>query len=160
MSDAMAGVFRRILLASHGTPGARAAESAALDLVAEGGSIRHLYIVADFWHGMTGDDWLNNAGSRIRYESHLEAELEKDARAEIDRLSAQAAARGVAYGHVVAVGKPAKTLLEVAAEGGLDLVVIGAPRPKGVKGHRSRLDVEPLVKGLGVPLLVVPHPGA
>lgn len=50
-----------ILLASHGTPGARAAERAAFDLCAADGRLCHLVIVPDFWKGMLGDDWLNNA---------------------------------------------------------------------------------------------------
>jgi hypothetical protein len=52
---------RAILLASHGTPGARAAEAAAFDLCAQEGRVHHLVVVPDFWKGMLGDDWLNNA---------------------------------------------------------------------------------------------------
>jgi nucleotide-binding universal stress UspA family protein len=40
-----------------------------------------------------------------------------------------------------------------------DLVVIGSPRPTGVRGLRSRMQLEALVRGLAVPLLIVPHPG-
>jgi hypothetical protein len=36
-------------------------------------------------------------------------------------------------------------------------VVIGAPRPKGVSGLRSRLRLEPLLGTLRVPLLVAPR---
>jgi hypothetical protein len=40
-----------------------------------------------------------------------------------------------------------------------DLVVIGAPRPAGSRGLRSRMQVETLMRGLAAPLLIVPHPG-
>ncbi|MBI3917985.1 MAG: hypothetical protein HY322_13365 [Betaproteobacteria bacterium] len=45
---------QRILLASHGTPGARAAESIALALAMPGATLFHLTVVPDFWRGMPG----------------------------------------------------------------------------------------------------------
>jgi len=36
--------------------------------------------------------------------------------------------------------------------------VIGAPRPRGHAGLRSRMDLETLVRGLGIPLVVIPYP--
>jgi hypothetical protein len=50
-------------------------------------------------------------------------------------------------------------LLDYAATLRPDIVVIGAPRPKGSPGLRSRMRVEKLAGALGAPLLVVPHPG-
>jgi hypothetical protein len=36
--------------------------------------------------------------------------------------------------------------------------VIGAKRPAGIEGLRSRLRVERLLKQLQAPVLIVPHP--
>ena len=69
---------RAILLASHGTPGARAAERVALDLCAPGGRLHHLVVVPDFWKGMLGDDWLNNAAVHVRFGRYVENQLERE----------------------------------------------------------------------------------
>ncbi|OHC76311.1 MAG: hypothetical protein A3B62_06350 [Rhodospirillales bacterium RIFCSPLOWO2_01_FULL_65_14] len=149
-----------VLVASHGTAGAVQAEKAALDLcAAQGARLFHLVVVPDFWKGMTGDDWLNNAASRIRFGRYVENELEREIAEHAARLAEQAEKRGVAFGHGFALGKPAECLIEAARAGKYDLAVIGSPRPKGTPGFRSRMVLETLVKGLGLPLLVVPHPG-
>ena len=59
----------------------------------------------------------------------------------------------------IVLGKPAECLLEAAAMLNPDLVVIGSPRPAGVRGLRSRMQLETLVRGLAVPLLIAPYPG-
>jgi nucleotide-binding universal stress UspA family protein len=150
--------FSKILLASHGTKGARAAEEAALALCPPDGSIDHLYIVADFWLGMRGDDWLNNVAARMRFERHLENELAADMQAEFDRFAALAGEKALAVRQLTKVGKPEECLIEVAAAEAYDLVIIGAPRPKGEPGYRSRMAVEPLAKRLTRPLLRIPFP--
>jgi len=152
--------FADLVLASHGTPGARAAEAIALDLCAErGASLHHLYVVPDFWKGMMGDDWLNNAVTQIRFGRYVENQLARETAEEVDRLADQAEKRGVAISVEVRLGKPAECLLEFCAQRNPGLVVIGSPRPKGSPGLRSRMALEPLAHGLAAPLLIVPHPG-
>ncbi len=147
-----------VLLASHGTEGARAAEQAALARLGPGGTLHHLEVVPDFWKGMMGDDWLNNAITRIRYGEYVESELAREVAENAQRIGETAAAAGVDYAHHAALGKPAEVLIDLAARGGFDLAVIGSPRPKGTPGYNSRMAVETLVKALRVPLLIVPHP--
>ena len=67
-----------VLLASHGTKGAIAAERAALDMCKKGDRLHHLLVVPTLWEGMTGDDWLNNGSTRNRFRRYLESELEKE----------------------------------------------------------------------------------
>lgn len=150
---------RAILLASHGTPGARAAEQRALELCVEGARLHHLIVVPDFWKGMLGDDWLNNAAVHIRFGRYVESQLEREIAEHADHLAQQAKGRGLAYSCEVRLGRPADCVAAVAADGEYELVVIGSPRPKGVSGYRSRLSIEGLVKALKTPLLIVPHPG-
>jgi len=150
-----------ILLASHGTVGAVAAETAAIALAASSAAaLHHLLVVPDFWKGMMGDDWLNNAITQIRFGNYVENQLAHEAADELDRLDEAAAGAGLECSHEVVVGKPADCLLKTAAAGDYARVVIGAPRPKKLPGYRSRMALEPLVRGLGVPLHIVPHPGA
>jgi nucleotide-binding universal stress UspA family protein len=150
---------RSILLASHGTDGARAAEATALDLLGTGGRLYHLVVVPDFWKGMMGDDWLNNAVTQARYGKYVEDQLAREVGREVARLADAAARREIAYENGLRLGKPADCLVAAERAGRYDLVVIGAPRPKGRPGLRSRMTLETLVRALATPLLVVPHPG-
>jgi nucleotide-binding universal stress UspA family protein len=150
---------RAILLASHGTTGARAAERAALDLCAPGGRLHHLVVVPDFWKGMLGDDWLNNAAVHVRFGRYVENQLEREIVEHAADVETRAKQRGLAYSCEVRLGRPAECVAGVAAAGAYYLVVAGSPRPKGTPGYRSRLAIEALVKSLKTPLLVLPHPG-
>jgi nucleotide-binding universal stress UspA family protein len=116
-------------------------------------------VVPDFWKGMMGDDWLNNASTRDAYGEHLERQLEREIEVEVARVREAAAERGLRYERRLVLGKPAECLLEAAASIKPELVVIGSPRPARVRGLRSRMQLETLVRGLAVPLLIVPHPG-
>ena len=151
--------IKKIILASHGTPGARAAEAAALDLAKENGtSLHHLLVVPDFWKGMMGDDWLNNAVTQIRFGNYVENQLAEEAAGEIERLAKAAERLGVSYSHDIRLGKPADCLAEDCAAASFDLAVIGSPRPKGAPGYRSRMALDPLVRSLNVRLMIIPHP--
>jgi nucleotide-binding universal stress UspA family protein len=150
--------YQSILLASHGTPGALAAEALALTLCAEGAALHHLIVVPDLWRGMMGDDWLNNVRTRITFGEYLENELEREISGNIARLTRDATAREVRYHSVIRQGDPARCLIDFSKAVPCELVVIGAPRPKGSPGLRSRLAIEPLIREIDTPLLVAPHP--
>ncbi|GBE42379.1 MAG TPA: universal stress protein [Rhizobiales bacterium] len=151
--------IEKLIIASHGTPGARAAEDAALELCAEfGASLHHLLVVPDLWKGMMGDDWLNNAVTQARFGNYVESELAREAADEVERLEERAKQSGISYTNEVHLGKPAPCLLASCEKGGYDLAVIGSPRPKKSEGLRSRMDLEVLVRSLPVRLLTVPHP--
>jgi nucleotide-binding universal stress UspA family protein len=152
--------YRTLLLASHGTPGAQAAETLAIDLCAPGAHLYHLLVVPDLWRGMMGDDWLNNVRTRIAFGNYLEAELSREIGEHLERVSHAAAARGLTYSPEVRQGDPADCLVAYSREQPCELVVLGAPRPKGTEGLRSRMRLETLVRGLAAPLLVVPYPRA
>ncbi|HLD14235.1 MAG TPA: universal stress protein [Burkholderiales bacterium] len=150
--------LKQILLASHGTPGARAAERAALALCGPKTTLYHLIVVPDFWKGMMGDDWLNNSTTRDTYGRYVEAELEDEVRRHIANLRRQAAKRRVRYRPEVVVGKPEDCLRARLKHGRIDMVVLGAPRPKGKAGLRSRMLTEKLLRMLSVPALIIPYP--
>lgn len=146
---------RILLLAHHGTGGARCAEQLACAVATPGETrIVHLLVVPDFWGGMQGDDWLNNAWTRDAFARHVERQLAGDAMAEVGALAARCAEHGLACEALVRYGDPADCLIEAAREAGAEMVVIGPPRPRGELGYRSRMDLEKLVRGLSVPLLV------
>lgn len=148
----------RVLLASHGTPGARAADRAAIDLCVKGGTLFHLTVVPDFWKGMMGDDWLNNVSTRDVYAKHVESELAREIEAHRLQLAHAVQSAGLVYDCKTVLGKPAECLIVHANDFKPDFIVIGSPRPKGKPGIRSRMHLDTLVAALAAPLLVIPYP--
>ena len=55
----------------------------ALARSAPGGRLSQLVVVPDFWKGMMGDDWLNNATTRDTYGRHVERQLECEIEEEV-----------------------------------------------------------------------------
>lgn len=149
----------KLILASHGTAGARAAEDAAFELcVANNASLHHLLVVPDFWKGMMGDDWLNNAVTQARFGDYVESELAREAAEEVERLAKRAKQSGIPYSDEVRLGKPAPCLVGACKSGTFDIALIGAPRPKGAEGLRSCMDMDVLAASLNTRLLIMPHP--
>lgn len=149
----------KLLLCHHGTAGAKRAEELALELAAPGmTTIVHCLVVPQLWAGMQGDDWLNNASTRDAFGHYVENMLECDAKRELALVEARCTERAIAHQSVMRFGDPAEIALQVAAETGADLVVIGSPRGKGEQGLRSRMDLEKLVRRLTCPLMIAPHP--
>ena len=146
-----------LLLCHHGTAGAARAAALAFEL-AETGRTRvvHCLVVPELWAGMQGDDWLNNASTRDDFARYVEGVLERDAREQIDAIAHECRTRGLEYRSVLRVGDPAGCAVDIAAETGAEVVVIGPPRPKGETGLRSRMELETLVRGLRCPLIVAP----
>jgi len=151
--------IRNILLASHDTAGARAAEKMAFSLCRKDSTLHHLIVVPDFWKGMMGDDWLNNAVTRDIYADYVESQLEDEVRQHVRRMMKEAAKRKIRYRFEVVIGKPTDSLIARANKGPADLVIIGSPRPKGTTGLRSRMHPDRLAEKLQAPLLIIPHPG-
>ena len=147
-----------ILLASHGTDGAQAAEQMAINLCNKGGAIHHLVVVPTLWEGMTGDDWLNNGSTRDTFRRYLESELEQEVAEHCQRVSKYAKENDIEYTNEVIVGEPDECLIGVSKKNNYDLVVMGAPRPKGVSGIRSRMSTDNVTRTLSTPLMIAPYP--
>ncbi len=152
--------MQRILLASHGTVGAQAAEQAVIGRLVAGDKLFHLLVVPDFWDGMQGDDWLNNASTRDVFADYVEGSLEGEARDTFSRVAAAAEQRGVQYENRLVYGKPVSSLLEAVADVVPDVVVMGTTRPRHAEGLRSKMLTETLHRKMAAPLLVIPYPDA
>ncbi|HEC14275.1 MAG TPA: universal stress protein [Rhodospirillales bacterium] len=151
--------YVNILLASHGTPGAQAAEAAALEICSEnGGAIDHLNVIPDFWKGMMGDDWLNNAVTQARFGKYVENQLAREVAEEADRLDRDASKFAITCNHDFIFGKPVECLVEKYKNGNYDLIVMGSLRPKGAEGYCSRIKLDVLLRAIEIPVLVIPHP--
>jgi len=150
--------MKNVLLASHGTEGAQAAERMVFEVCEKGASLHHLVVVPTLWQGMTGDDWLNNGSTRDTFRRYLENEIGQEIDAHCDKLHVEATAHEVSYSKEIRIGEPDECLLEASRDNAYDLVIMGSPRPKGKSGLRSRMNTKPLARSLSVPLLIVPYP--
>jgi len=150
--------YKKILLASHGTKGAAAAERTAIQLAAPRTRIVHLIVVPEFWSGMQGDDWLNNASTRDTFGRYVENELQQEVARHVTRLKRQMAKRRLRYETHMEYGNPADCLLAYAAKIKPDLVVVGSLRPKKMTGYRSRMLTDDVLRGLKAPMLIAPYP--
>jgi nucleotide-binding universal stress UspA family protein len=152
-------VPRTLLLCHHGTAGAAAAEALAWQLAVPGNStLVQCLVVPDLWAGIQGDDWLNDASTRDDFGRYVENMLEDDARRDMAGVEARCRERGIAYRSLLRVGDPADCVVAVANEIAADLAIIGPPRPKGVAGLRSRMNLETLARDLPCPLLIARWP--
>jgi len=147
-----------VLLASHGTEGALAAEQMALSMCAKGAKLHHLIVVPTLWQGMTGDDWLNNGSTRDTFRRYLEGELGREVDEHCQRVSQSAEENELQYSKEIILGEPDECLIDSSKRDQFDLVIMGSPRPKGKKGLRSRMKTESLARALNIPLLIVPYP--
>lgn len=147
-----------VLLASHGTAGAIAAEHAAIQACKKGGHIHHLIVVPEFWEGMTGDDWLQNGSTRNTFRRYLEDELSREVDEHIERVSKLASEHELNYTSQVIVGEPTKSLLTTVDETQFDLLVMGSRRPKRVAGLRSRMLADDVQKQGKIPVMIVAFP--
>ncbi len=150
--------MKHILLASHGTEGALAAENKVLEMCADGIRVTHLLVVPEFWKDMLGDDWLNNSSTRRRFEDYLETELSREMHGHVRRIQDRLAKKSVDTAHEVILGKPDRCLIDACEQSAYDLVVMGSPRPRISRGLRSRMMTRYVARQLKAPLLVVPHP--
>lgn len=151
---------QRILLASHGSEGARAAENLALQVCAGGGTILHLVVVHEaVWKGMDATDWRSSPGLRNEFAGYLEDQLRREILEHSEQLRQRVEARGLRYELEMLQGDPGELLVWQARRTVPDLVVIGAPRPKGRPGLRSRMLEREILRVLPVPLLVAPAVG-
>lgn len=153
----MLQTHENILLASHGTAGARAAEAAAFNLSGTNTALHHLIVVPEFWKDMMGDDWLNNASTRKIYGDYVESQLADEIREHVNRLQQETQRRQIRYDYEIVVGDPTACLIDKARTGPADIVMTGSPRPRHESGLNSRLRFDKLVSELAVPLLVVPR---
>ncbi|MEO5348797.1 MAG: universal stress protein [Magnetococcus sp. YQC-3] len=148
-----------LLLAHHGTTGARHAEALAFELAHRwSATIHHLLVVPAFWRDMMGDDWLNNASTRQQFGHYLEDLLSREAQAHLRAVEEQCLARNLPYTAQIRLGDPTDCLLEYARSLQPAMVVIGPQRPKGVPGFRCRMQINTLLRGLTVPLMIAPWP--
>ena len=148
----------KVLLASHGTTGARAAEHALFNMQLTKSEVIHLYVIPDFWKHMLGDDWLNNQITQEKFGNYLESELMHEAKITIKRVETALLKRNIKNKHLLLFGDPAQSLLDTCKKYNFKFIVTGSPRPRFISGLQSRMTTHTLTKTLTIPLLQIPYP--
>jgi len=152
-----------ILLASHGTPGAKAAENHTYNICTEYKcvsdiSLTHLYVIPELWGNMLADDWLNNACTHHRFGKYLQTELKKEAEENTERVRLKFERLRVKNRHVIKYGEPKKCLIDTCLETNFDLIILGSQRPKKISGLKSSMLPKKTSRRLPAKLLQIPHP--
>ena len=162
--DCYIGVFSSIkmshkyLLASHGSTGGIAAEQAAIHICQLGDEIDHLYVIPDWWKGMTGDDWLNNGVSRNRFRNYLSEQLWQESQRVIKRIQEQCKRNSVRYNSLIQIGRSDQIFQQAAESKDYTKLIIGEHRPKYSDGLYDRMLTSAIRKQFATRLEVIPHP--
>ncbi|WP_147820586.1 universal stress protein [Salidesulfovibrio onnuriiensis] len=148
-------MFKKILLATHGTPGAQKAERLAAQWAAQSGAeLVVLSIFNEDWQHMTGDDWLNASATRNRFADYVMGEVNAEMDRLVERLDKNLAGLRPRYRR--ASGDIAAVLAETAEEEKADVVIMGAYQKKQAPGFKARFENKRLHPMLPCPLVVAP----
>ena len=148
-------MIRKILLATHGTPGARKAEQEALKWAKEYGAELHvLMIMNEDWKHMTGDDWLNTSTTRNKFGDYVTEQVNYEMDLLQERLEKELSDVDVTF--IRRGGNIHTVLCDTASEIGADVIVIGAFQKKQAPGFKARFENKHLHPILPCPLVVAP----
>ena len=147
--------MKHILLATHGTPGARKAEALALQWARQyGAKVTVLSIINEAWGDMTCDDWLNTSTTRNNFGSYVASEIAKEiegvwkrVREDFDDIEIDFLSKG---------GKLEDVLAEAAEKADADVVIMGAWQRKQAPGFKDRFENKRLHPQIKRPLVVAP----
>ena len=148
----------KILLASHGSRGAIAAEQAAIRSCKHKDNIHHLYVIPSWWADMTGDDWLNNGVSRNRFRYYLANELNKESEETISRIKQACEKKQIMYSLCMVAGNSDKTLHDIASDCEYDRIFIGEKRPRHLSGLNDRMLTHKNRQTFQHVLKIIPYP--
>lgn len=159
-------MFEKILLCTHGSPGAQKAEELVFTELAEHvkpENVTVLTIIDADWSEMSTDDWLNTSTTRTTFKSYVQEQLGREIEADWQRIKDKYPFSEKARFSMV-VGNIEETIAESAENLKSNLVVLGPrcikPRrlfsvnmEPGLADHISNKKLHPL---LPCPLLIAP----
>lgn len=147
--------MKHILLATHGTPGARKAEALALSWAKQyGARVTVLSIINEGWGGMTCDDWLNTSTTRTTFHSYVAGQIAEEIELVWNRLRGEF--EGVEIDFLSKGGKLDDVLAEAAEKVQPDVAIMGAWQQRQAPGFRDRFENKRLHPQMQCPLVVAP----
>jgi nucleotide-binding universal stress UspA family protein len=146
-------MFKKILVATHGTEGAKNAESYAINLAREFGAELHgLYVIHKGWSSLVGIEWLHPSSTRMEFYKYAEAEFIRRAEEVLDALREHST--GIEITTSIRVSEPAEAIAEEARDRGGDLIVIGNGSNRRSEEYKAKVSLKKLVKLAPCPVLV------
>ena len=140
-------MFKKILVATHGTEGAKKAESYAIELARELGADLHgLYVIHKGWGSLVGIEWLHSSEKRMDFYRYAESELYRMADAALTGFVQRAETRGLNVKSSVRVGDPGDVIAEEAGTLGADIVIIGSSSNRRSEEYRAKISLIKLLK--------------
>lgn len=147
--------MQKILLATHGTPGAQKAEALAKQWADQyGAHVTVLSIINEAWGDMTCDDWLNTSTTRNNFGSYVAGEIAKEIDVVWNRIRDDF--NGVDIDFLSKGGKLEDVLAEAANKVQPDVVIMGAWQKNQAPGFRDRFENKRLHPQMPCPLVVAP----
>ncbi len=148
-------IMKRILLATHGTPGARKAEALARQWADQyEAQVTVLSIINEAWGDMTCDDWLNTSSTRNTFGSYVAIQITKEIGAVWTRIRKDF--DGVEVEFLSKGGKLEDVLAEAAEKVDADVAIMGAWQKNQAPGFRDRFENKHLHPQMPCPLVVAP----
>lgn len=149
-------MFKRILIATHGTEGAKKAESYAIELAeALGADLHGLYVIHKGWGSLVGIEWLHSSEKRMEFYRYAESELYRMADVALTGFVHRAEAHGLNVKSSVRVGDPGDVIAEEAGALGADLVIIGSASNGRSEEYRAKISLNKLLKSMPCSVLRV-----
>jgi len=147
--------MKHILLATHGTPGARKAEATARKWAETyGAKVTVLSIINEAWGDMTCDDWLNTSTTRNKFGSYVAGEIASEIQHVWDRVKADF--DGVEIDFISEAGTLDEALVAATDKVNPDVVIMGAWQKVQAPGFRDRFQNKLLHPQMQCPLVVAP----
>ena len=147
--------MKQILLATHGTPGARRAEALARQWADRyDAKVTVLSIINEAWGDMTCDDWLNTSTTRNTFGSYVAKEIAKEIQGVWDRVREEF--DGIKVDFLSKGGKLENVLAEAAEKVNADVAIMGAWQKNQAPGFKDRFENKRLHPQMPCPLVVAP----
>jgi len=146
-------MFKRILIATHGTEGAKKAESYAIGLAREfGAEIHGLYVIHKDLGCLVGIEWLHNSHVRMEFYRHAESEFNRRAEEVLEAFRERAT--GIEVTPAIRVGDPVEVIADEARNKGADLIIIGGSSNGRSEEYKAKVSLKKLSKIAPCPVLI------
>lgn len=150
-------MFKKILIATHGTEGAQKAESYAIGLTRQSGAELHgLYVIHKDWSSLVGIEWLHSSERRMEFYRYAESQFYIRAEEVLRAFAERAKGMEMEVATCVKVGDPAEVIAEEALDRHIGLIVVGDNSDvRSSEEYKARISLKRLMKLAPCPVLVV-----
>jgi nucleotide-binding universal stress UspA family protein len=150
-------MIRKLLIATHGTKGAKKAESYAIEMAnAFGAELHALYVINKDWGSLVGIEWLHSSEKRMEFYRYAESEFYRRAEEVLEAFkeNTKSAPCGFEVATAIRVGELAEVIADEAREKGVDLIVIGGSSNGRSEEYKAKVSVKKLLKLAPCPVLI------